>query len=1042
MYTRRRLVVLGALGLIVASAAAQDGKGRPRRPRRVLPNGPDPVLKLEIKEATEGADEGDSGKRPPPAAATPLSDEDTKKVLARLSPLAADPGEDFALREGSLPPPRTGKTISEQFPPPHAPPAPDKEAAGPLQVLRHMPDGEVPLAPHFSVTFSQPMIAVTSHDDTIKDGVPVKLTPEASGAWRWIGTKTLLFEPKGRFPMATRYTAEIAAGTTSATGGKLEKAERFTFSTPPPQVVFQFPTSGPQKRDPLLLAAFDQTIDAEAVLPTIEVKDSSGKKYDLKLQDAEHVSKDPTVHSLASQCQPGRWLAFRATEIFPTDTQVNVTIGPGTPSAEGPRKTERPQTSSFKTYGPLKLVHQWPQAGQETPPFSGWSLGFSNPLDTESFKKELVKVEPELPGIKVSAWGNNIQIHGAAKGRTTYKVTVSSALADIFGNTLGHDEKVSFKVGSAPESFHGQQGLVVLDPSGPPRYSLYSINEKKLKLRVWSVTPENWNNFHALNQNWYNNRNLPEPGGKLVIDKTIKPEGADDELTETRIDISEALDSGLGHAVLIIEPTKQPEQQWQRRALIAWIESTKIGLDACVDNERFVAWASALKDGKPLSGVSMKVAPSSAGGTTGADGLASFVLPSDAMPQGACLVATKGKDTAILPEQTWWWSGASAWQKPPVMGDYLRWYVADDRHLYKPGEEVHVKGWIRKIGSGPLGDVKALEGAASKIDWKLTDSRGNEIAKGEKKINAAGGFDLAFSLPKTVNLGWTNLQLTADGGAPGSQHFHNFEVQEFRRPEFEVTAQASEGPHMVGGSGTATVSASYYAGGGLPGAEVTWNVSAQAGSFSPPNQGDFTFGTWRPWWEYWGGDFEGATGAVFQGRTDSSGKHKIQIAFEHMAKPRPVSVTAYATVMDVNRQAWAASASFLVHPSELYVGLKSPRTFVQKGEPLVVDAIACDVDGKLALGTKIALRCARLDWVFENGSYQQKEEDVQEASLDSAKDPVRATFTTKEGGTYKVTASVKDKKERENESQLTLWVAGGKQPPSRDVHQEKVTLIP
>src|SRR5438067_221716 len=80
-----------------------------------------------------------------------------------------------------------------------------------------------PLAPHFSITFSQPMVAVTSHEATVAS-VPVKISPEVAGAWRWVGTKTLLFEPKPRFPMATVFAVEVPAGTLSAVGGKLEKA--------------------------------------------------------------------------------------------------------------------------------------------------------------------------------------------------------------------------------------------------------------------------------------------------------------------------------------------------------------------------------------------------------------------------------------------------------------------------------------------------------------------------------------------------------------------------------------------------------------------------------------------------------------------------------------------------------------------------------------------------------------------------------------------------------------------------------------------------
>ncbi|NOT61541.1 MAG: hypothetical protein HOP19_15095, partial [Acidobacteria bacterium] len=46
------------------------------------------------------------------------------------------------------------------------------------------------------------------------------------------------------------------------------------------------------------------------------------------------------------------------------------------------------------------------------------------------------------------------------------------------------------------------------------------------------------------------------------------------------------------------------------------------------------------------------------------------------------------------------------------------------------------------------------------------------------------------------------------------------------------------------------------------------------------------------------------------------------------------------------------------------------------------------------------------------------------------------------GGTYRVRANIFDNRERPNQSELTLWVAGGKQPPSRDLAQEKVELIP
>ena len=40
---------------------------------------------------------------------------------------------------------------------------------------------------------------------------------------------------------------------------------------------------------------------------------------------------------------------------------------------------------------------------------------------------------------------------------------------------------------------------------------------------------------------------------------------------------------------------------------------------------------------------------------------------------------------------------------PP--NDTLSWYVFDDRQMYRPSEEIHVKGWLRRIGGRQDGDV-------------------------------------------------------------------------------------------------------------------------------------------------------------------------------------------------------------------------------------------------------------------------------------------------------------------------------------------------
>src|SRR6185295_6310726 len=165
-----------------------------------------------------------------------------------------------------------------------------------------------------------------------------------------------------------------------------------------------------------------------------------------------------------------------------------------------------------------------------------------------------------------------------------------------------------------------------------------------------------------------------------------------------------------------------------------------------------------------------------------------------------------------------------------------------------------------------------------------------------------------------------------DAGGTSVIYSHSFQVQEFRRPEFEVTAKVeSEAPHLVGGNAMLSVEAKYYAGGGLANAETNWTVTATPTNYTPPNRDDFTFGTWVPWWRiydygdgYYPGRYGGGTTQTFKGVTDAAGKHLLKIDFESVNPPRPYTISASAAVQDVNRQTWAGQTSLLVHPSTLY----------------------------------------------------------------------------------------------------------------------------
>ncbi|RIK40985.1 MAG: hypothetical protein DCC55_13360 [Chloroflexi bacterium] len=1002
------------------------------------------------------------------APATPLSDAETQALLDRLPPLTTEitDTQEFRLPEEPLPPPRPGVTIAETFPPTQTAPAPEPVEGGPLEVVRYAPEGEITIAPFLNVTFNQPMVPLGTLEQLSAEAVPVQLIPELPGTWRWLGTKTLNFEYQpgdldiDRFPKATIYTATVPAGTRSATGSELAEDVTWTFRTPPPALEYTYPTGGPQPTDPLLFIRFDQAIQPDAVLETITVT-AGGRTYPIRLANQEELAAVRQVQNLIANSREDRWIAFRSEEDFPNDTTVTVNVGPGTPSAEGPLTTETVQSYSFTTYAPLRLVEATCGWGSECPPLSPFYLRFNNPLAETLFDPALVTIEPEVPGLVVNAYGNTIEIRGNTQGRTTYTVTVRGDLQDLFGQTLGQDETRTFQTGPANRFLGGpNSNFVTLDPSSTrPVFSIYSINYDRLRVRIYQVTPDDWPAYLRWQNEESYRENPADPPGRQIYSEVVRIETADDALVETTIDLSDYLSDGRGHVIVWVDyPAGLLSSLFGGRdynRIVAWVQSTQIGLDAIVDRNQLFGWATRLTDGAPLAGIELALAGADQQATTGEDGIARFDLTS----RGAyALVGRSGNDVALLPSHMYYYYGGeeSGWRQQPAQ-DQLRWFVFDDRQMYRPGEEVHLKGWLRLYEDRADGDIALAADAPSAIQYTVSDPQGNQIAQGAADVNDLGGFDFAFTVPENANLGYASIYFSARGAGNygGIDTYHSFQIQEFRRPEFAVTVRNEDkGPFFVGDETTLSVNAQYFAGGPLPNAETNWTVNTSPSSYAPPNWPDFTFGKWTPWWHFgfgyasemaYGPPAAGSGGGAsvtYQSRTDATGTHYLRIHFVDLTDPRPYSVFAEGRVMDVNRQAWAASTSLLVHPSTLYVGMRSTTYFVEQGQPLEIELIVTDVDGNAIAGVPISMHAARLEWKYSGGRWQETEADPQECMVESAGEPVSCTFNTDVGGEYRISATVEDSEGRPNVSEFQRWVSGGQRPSVQRVQQEEVTLIP
>ena len=965
--------------------------------------------------------------------ALPLAPDEVKRLLERLPLLASEPAPATERPEDAPPPPRTGERVADAFPPPESVAAPVASAAA-LTIVRRAPEGEVRVATRLAITFSQPMVAVESVAELASASVPARITPEVAGRWSWLGTRTLVFQPQPRFPMATRFVVELAAGTTSATGCRLEQPVRFEFSTTAPAIKQAWPNVAATTVDPLLFLELDQRIDPAAVLARMSALDR-GEPRVLRLATVEEVAADERVQALGGAAEAGCWLALRATA--PLTSSVQVTIGAGTPSAEGPRRTEEPRLWSFDVPPRFAVATVRPAPAEIAPVESDWVIGFTTELAREGQVKD-VRVEPALAGLRATveyarnATGTDYSCHLVIAGdrvpHTKYRVTVPGSFADRHGQRLGHDVPFEFDVGARGRRLTTPTGFFALSPDSPRRLPIDTMNVSSLRVRVYRVTPDDWERASPCLAAG-DVPSLPAP----ALATTLVPEAEPDAPAETSLDLAPFLEDGLGELLVVIESAADRPEDVERR--VAWVESTRIGLDAFIDGDSVTAWATSLADGKALSGVEVSIGPAGPRATTGDDGLARLALPERPPGVEPVLVARRGRDRAILrarvhvTDEVVRSDERRGFFRADDRKPSDRWFVFDDRHLYRPGEVVHLKGWRRRVTPGKTADLE-LPPVGEKVPYWVTDDTNARIAEGEASVGALGGFDVEVALPHRMANGTCAFLIRTGPEPEDFQAYDNFEVQEYRRAAFEVSSEASEGPHFLGEPLLFSVQAKYYTGGPLTDAKVFWHLEHWWSAFRPPHHDDFEMSAesspfpHEPWPWSWS-DVDSR-----ESQTDSTGSDRLRVDLGTVRLPVPETIYVESSVSD--GEASSATARALVHPAAVYVGLRPERRSVRVGEPCQVDVLVVDLDGRPIPGSAVELTLSRVEPAYERDGrethWKGTEAVVEQRSLVSGAEPVRVAFPLAREGAYRLVARTHDAQGRLNASRIHLFAGEGGVP--------------
>jgi hypothetical protein len=225
--------------------------------------------------------------------------------------------------------------------------------------------------------------------------------------------------------------------------------------------------------------------------------------------------------------------------------------------------------------------------------------------------------------------------------------------------------------------------------------------------------------------------------------------------------------------------------------------------------------------------------------------------------------------------------------------DSLRTFLFTDRAIYRPGQELHFKG-IVTVKRGETTVVKSGYSTAVRI----YDANGQQVDSIAVTTDAFGAFHGTSKAPAGLT-GQMRLE-----EANGSRWF---QVEEYKRPRFEVVVDPVRDTPKLGEEATVSGVARSYAGVPINGAEVRYTVYREAR---------------LPWWRGrgwghipgWGQRTEVANGSA---ESDAEGRFTIRFTAEaDRSVPRAAdptfSYTVEAAVTDINGETREGSTIFQV----------------------------------------------------------------------------------------------------------------------------------
>lgn len=408
------------------------------------------------------------------------------------------------------------------------------------------------------------------------------------------------------------------------------------------------------------------------------------------------------------------------------------------------------------------------------------------------------------------------------------------------------------------------------------------------------------------------------------------------------------------------------------------------------------------------------------------------------------LATTKEGHMAFIGFRNVWWN---EWRSQ-VYGIKGGDYVVTDRPVYRPAQEVKFKVWIE---ASSYEDYGASPNAGKNLWIIIKDPRGTKIYDEKHTLDSFGGLDGSVALSKDAGLGVYRVFLSWDDPKKKNRGENllstSFRVEEYKKPEFEVSVDAPKEPIALGGKVTATIKAKYYFGAPVANAKVKYKVqrSTHVTRWFPAGRWDWLYGRgywwfapespWYPGWHRWG-----CLGPVWswwrmapeqpelvmdnEEPLGADGTLKVEIdtadaRAQHGDLDHQYSITAEVT--DDSRRTITGSGSVIAAREPFKVFLAMDRGYYEIGTPIEVTLHTLTPDGKGIAGKgKLHLLSVTYD---KEGKPTEREVFSADVQTDAEGHAVQK-LSASEAGQYRVACSITDAQGRSEEGAQLLVVRG------------------